>query len=157
MLIEQAIHYEDTSYKGLFHFVRYIEKLRKYDVDYGEADIINENENAVRIMSIHKSKGLEFPVVFAAGMGKTFNTQDTRSRLILHPELGIGLDCMDTVRRTKTPTLLKRTLARQTEEENLGEELRVLYVALTRAKEKLILCGCLKDVEKKFGDRKSVV
>ena len=152
MLIEQAIHYEDTSYKGLFHFVRYIEKLRKYDVDYGEADIINENENAVRIMSIHKSKGLEFPVVFAAGMGKTFNTQDTRSRLILHPELGIGLDCMDTVRRTKTPTLLKRTLARQTEEENLGEELRVLYVALTRAKEKLILCGCLKDVEKKFGE-----
>ena len=152
MLIEQAIHYEDTSYKGLFHFVRYIEKLRKYDVDYGEADIINENENAVRIMSIHKSKGLEFPVVFAAGMGKTFNTQDIRSRLILHPELGIGLDCMDTVRRTKTPTLLKRTLARQTEEENLGEELRVLYVALTRAKEKLILCGCLKDVEKKFGE-----
>lgn len=152
MLIEQAIHYEDTSYKGLFHFVRYIEKLRKYDVDYGEADIINENENAVRIMSIHKSKGLEFPVVFAAGMGKTFNTQDTRSRLILHPELGIGLDCMDTVCRTKTPTLLKRTLARQTEEENLGEELRVLYVALTRAKEKLILCGCLKDVEKKFGE-----
>ena len=152
MLIEQAIHYEDTSYKGLLHFVRYIEKLRKYDVDYGEADIINENENAVRIMSIHKSKGLEFPVVFAAGMGKTFNTQDTRSRLILHPELGIGLDCMDTVRRTKTPTLLKRTLARQTEEENLGEELRVLYVALTRAKEKLILCGCLKDVEKKFGE-----
>ena len=152
MLIEQAIHYEDTSYKGLFHFVRYIEKLRKYDVDYGEADIINENENAVRIMSIHKSKGLEFPVVFAAGMGKTFNTQDTRSRLILHPELGIGLDCMDTVRRTKTPILLKRTLARQTEEENLGEELRVLYVALTRAKEKLILCGCLKDVEKKFGE-----
>lgn len=152
MLIEQAIHYEDTSYKGLFHFVRYIEKLRKYDVDYGETDIINENENAVRIMSIHKSKGLEFPVVFAAGMGKTFNTQDTRSRLILHPELGIGLDCMDTVRRTKTPTLLKRTLARQTEEENLGEELRVLYVALTRAKEKLILCGCLKDVEKKFGE-----
>ena len=152
MLIEQAIHYEDTSYKGLFHFVRYIEKLRKYDVDYGEADIINENENAVRIMSIHKSKGLEFPVVFAAGMGKTFNTQDTRSRLILHPELGIGLDCMDTVRRTKISTLLKRTLARQTEEENLGEELRVLYVALTRAKEKLILCGCLKDVEKKFGE-----
>lgn len=152
MLIEQAIHYEDTSYKGLFHFVRYIEKLHKYDVDYGEADIINENENAVRIMSIHKSKGLEFPVVFAAGMGKTFNMQDTRSRLILHPELGIGLDCMDAVRRTKTPTLLKRTLARQTDEENLGEELRVLYVALTRAKEKLILCGCLKDVAKKMAE-----
>ena len=152
MLIEQAIHYEDTSYKGLFHFVRYIEKLHKYDVDYGEADIVNENENAVRIMSIHKSKGLEFPVVFAAGMGKHFNMQDTRSRLILHPELGIGLDCMNAVRRTKTPTLLKRALARQTDEENLGEELRVLYVALTRAKEKLILCGCLKDVEEKLAE-----
>lgn len=154
MLIEQAIHYENTSYKGLFHFVRYIEKLHKYDVDYGEADIVNENENAVRIMSIHKSKGLEFPIVFAAGMGKNFNMQDTRSRLILHPDLGIGMDYMDAKRRTKTPTLIKRALARQTDEENLGEELRVLYVALTRAKEKLVLTGCMKDAVEKLEEYK---
>ena len=95
MLVEKAIAYENTSYKGLFHFVRYIDELQKYDVDFGEADLIGENENVVRIMSIHKSKGLEFPVVFVAGMGKNFNRQDTRSRLVLHPELGIGLDYMD--------------------------------------------------------------
>lgn len=150
MLIERAIHYEDTSYKGLFHFVRYIEKLHKYDVDYGEADIVNENENAVRIMSIHKSKGLEFPIVFAAGMGKNFNMQDTRNRLILHPDLGIGMDYMNAEKRTRTPTLLKRVLAKQTDEENRGEELRVLYVALTRAKEKLILTGCMKNPEEEL-------
>ena len=154
MLIERAISYENTSYKGLFHFVRYIEKLHKYDVDYGEADIVGENDNAVRIMSIHKSKGLEFPIVFVSGMGKNFNMQDTKSRLILHPDFGIGLDYMDAKRRTKTPTLLKRALMHQTNAENRGEELRVLYVALTRAKEKLILTGCLKDAGKKLEEYK---
>ena len=118
--------------------MRYIDELQKYDVDFGEADLIGENENVVRIMSIHKSKGLEFPVVFAAGMGKNFNRQDTRSRLVLHPELGIGLDYMDGKQRVKSVTIAKRAIAKQIDMENLGEELRVLYVALTRAKEKLI-------------------
>ena len=86
MLVEKAKAFEGTSYKGLFHFVRYIEQLKKYDVDYGEAGIMDEQADTVRIMSIHKSKGLEFPVVFAAGMGKQFNTQDTKSSMILHPE-----------------------------------------------------------------------
>ena len=98
-------------------------------------------------MSIHKSKGLEFPVVFAAGMGKNFNRQDTRSRLVLHPELGIGLDYMDGKQRVKSVTIAKRAIAKQIDMENLGEELRVLYVALTRAKEKLILTGSLKKAE----------
>ena len=147
MLVEKAIAYENTSYKGLFHFVRYIDELQKYDVDFGEADLIGENENVVRIMSIHKSKGLEFPVVFAAGMGKNFNRQDTRSRLVLHPELGIGLDYMDGKQRVKSVTIAKRAIAKQIDMENLGEELRVLYVALTRAKEKLILTGSLKKAE----------
>lgn len=84
MLLEKAIAYEKTSYKGLFHFVRYIEKLKKYEIDFGEADITSENEDVVRIMSIHKSKGLEFPVVFLSGTAKQFNRQDIRSRLILH-------------------------------------------------------------------------
>ena len=147
MLVEKAIAYENTSYRGLFHFVRYIDELQKYDVDFGEADLIGENENVVRIMSIHKSKGLEFPVVFVAGMGKNFNRQDTRSRLVLHPELGIGLDYMDGKRRVKSVTIAKRAIAKQIDMENLGEELRVLYVALTRAKEKLILTGSLKKAE----------
>lgn len=147
MLVEKAIAYENTSYKGLFHFVRYIDELQKYDVDFGEADLLGENEDVVRIMSIHKSKGLEFPVVFAAGLGKQFNRQDTRSRMVLHPELGIGLDYMDGERRTKSVTMAKRAIAGQIDAENLGEELRVLYVALTRAKEKLILTGTVKKAE----------
>ena len=150
MLLEKAAAYENTSYKGLFHFVRYIDELQKYDVDFGEADTVGENEDVVRIMSIHKSKGLEFPVVIIAGMGKNFNKQDTRSRMVLHPELGIGLDYMDGTRRIKSPTIAKKAIAKQIDLENLGEELRVLYVALTRAKEKLILTGNLKDATKKI-------
>lgn len=146
MLVEKAIAYENTSYKGLFHFVRYIDELQKYDVDFGEADMTGENEDVVRLMSIHKSKGLEFPVVFVCGMGKNFNKQDVRSRMVLHPELGMGLDYMDGERRIKSPTIAKKAIAKQIDLENLGEELRVLYVALTRAKEKLILTGSKKDV-----------
>ncbi len=147
MLIEKASAYENTSYKGLFHFVRYIDELQKYQIDFGEADLTGENEDVVRIMSIHKSKGLEFPIVFVSGMGKQFNRQDTKSRLILHPDLGIGLDCIDGVRRLRTPTIVKKALARQIELENAGEELRVLYVAFTRAKEKLIVTADRKDAQ----------
>lgn len=150
MLLEKAAAYEKTSYKGLFHFVRYIDELQKYDVDFGEADMVGENEDVVRIMSIHKSKGLEFPIVIVSGMGKNFNKQDTRSKMVLHPELGIGLDYMDGKKRIKSPTIAKKAIAKQIELENLGEELRVLYVALTRAKEKLILTGTLKDVAEKL-------
>lgn len=147
MLVEKASAYENTSYKGLFHFVRYIDELQKYDIDFGEADLTGENEDVVRIMSIHKSKGLEFPIVFVSGMGKQFNRQDTKSRLILHPEHGIGLDCIDGARRLRTPTIVKKALARQIELENTGEELRVLYVAFTRAKEKLIVTADRKDAQ----------
>ena len=150
MLLEKAAAYEKTSYKGLFHFVRYIDELQKYDVDFGEADMVGENEDVVRIMSIHKSKGLEFPIVIVCGMGKNFNKQDTRSKMVLHPELGIGLDYMDGKKRIKSPTIAKKAIAKQIELENLGEELRVLYVALTRAKEKLILTGTLKDAAEKL-------
>ena len=150
MLLEKATAYEKTSYKGLFHFVRYIDELQKYDVDFGEADMVGENEDVVRIMSIHKSKGLEFPIVIVSGMGKNFNKQDTRSKMVLHPELGIGLDYMDGKKRIKSPTIAKKAIAKQIELENLGEELRVLYVALTRAKEKLILIGTLKDAPEKL-------
>ncbi|HIT89918.1 MAG TPA: helicase-exonuclease AddAB subunit AddA, partial [Candidatus Merdenecus merdavium] len=149
MLVEKAIAYEATSYRGLFNFIRYIEQLQKYEVDFGEASTIGENEDAVRIMSIHKSKGLEFPIVFAAGMGKSFNTQDSKAKLSLHPELGVAMNYVDPNLRVQSPTLLKKVIQRQLALENLGEELRVLYVAFTRAKEKLILTGTVK----KLGDK----
>lgn len=148
MLIKQAVSFEETSYRGLFQFIRYVERLIKYDVDYGESGGISEQDNAVRIMSIHKSKGLEFPIVFLSGMGKKFNQSDTRASLVLHPEHGIGPDLIDYKLRTKTPTLLKKIIKQKSKVENLSEELRVLYVAMTRAKEKLIMTGYVKDALK---------
>ena len=147
MLTERATAFEGTSYKGLFNFVRYIAQLKKYDVDYGEAGIMDEQADTVRIMSIHKSKGLEFPIVFAAGMGKKFNTQDTKGSVLLHPDWGAGVDLIDLKRRTKTPTFLKKMIREETALENLAEEMRILYVALTRAKEKLIMTGAAKITE----------
>ena len=144
MLIEKACAFEGTSYKGLFNFVRYIEQLKKYNVDYGEAGIMDEQADTVRLMSIHKSKGLEFPIVFVAGMGKSFNMQDQRGSIVIHPDWGIGIDAVDLEQRTKNPTFLKRMIQERTKLENLSEELRVLYVAMTRAKEKMILTGTAK-------------
>ena len=148
MLVEKAMEYESTSYRGLFNFIRYLEQLQKYQVDFGEVNIAGENENTVRIMSIHKSKGLEFPVVFAAGMGKTFNMMDANAGLVLHPELGIGMQGIEPELRIKMPTLMRQVIQKQIRLENLGEELRVLYVALTRAKEKLILTGSHKNLQR---------
>ncbi len=150
MLIQRALAFEKTSYRGLFHFVRYIEQLQSYNEDFGEAGILGENEDAVRIMTIHKSKGLEFPVVIVAGLGKSFNRQDTRSRVVIHPDLGIGVDLVDPEKRTKTATLPKRIMQKALDLEMLGEELRVLYVAFTRAKEKLILLGSAGGLEQKL-------
>lgn len=151
MLLSKAVDFEATSYGGLFHFNRYIKRLHEYEIDFGEAAGQGGEDDVVRIMSIHKSKGLEFPVVFVAGMEKLFNQQDARSSLIFHPDLGIGPDYIDYENRTKSPTLIKKVIKRQIELENLGEELRVLYVALTRAKEKLILTGTVKNAEKELG------
>jgi ATP-dependent helicase/nuclease subunit A len=147
MLISRAVRFENSSFSGLFHFIRYIEKLQKYEVDFGEAAVAGGQEDTVRIMSIHKSKGLEFPVVFVAGMSKQFNTQDLRSSVVLHNEIGIGPEYIDSVQRTKIPTLIKKAIQKKMQIENLGEELRVLYVAMTRAKEKLILTGYLKSLK----------
>lgn len=148
MLVQRAITFESTSYKGLFHFIRYIEKLHKYEIDFGEASVSNENDDTVRIMSIHKSKGLEFPIVFVSGMGKNFNNQDARNKIVIHPDMGLGPEVIDLELRVKAPTLVKKVIQKMQVLENLGEELRVLYVALTRAKEKLIMTGFVKDLEK---------
>ena len=149
MLLEKAVAYEKTSYHGLSQFIRYINQLQKYEVDYGEAEA-ESGQNAVRIMTIHKSKGLEFPVVIAAGLGRQFNRQDVRNRMVLHPQYGIGLDITDLKRRVRISSLSRQILARQIQMENAGEELRVLYVALTRAREKLILTGTFRKAEEKL-------
>ena len=156
MLVEKAAAYESTSYKGLFHFVRYIEKLKKFDTDFGEASVAGEQDNTVRIMSIHKSKGLEFPVVFLAGLGKRFNKQDAYGQIILDADLGAAADFLDLELRVKAPTLKKQALKRRTELETMGEELRVLYVAMTRAKEKLIMTAADKSLENKLGKWKDI-
>ncbi len=150
MLVEKAIAFEKTSYKGLFRFIRYIHQLRKYETDFGEASALGKYEHMVRIMSIHKSKGLEFPIVFLAGMGKAFNKQEVRGKLIIDPDLGIGTDYLDLELRTKTATLKKNVLKRKLDLDNLGEELRVLYVAMTRAREKLIMTGTDRTLAKKL-------
>jgi len=147
MLISLAVSFEKGSYRSLFHFIRYVEKLHKYDVDYGEASTMGEQENAVRIMSIHKSKGLEFPIVIIGGLSKQFNMQDQRSKILFDSCYGVGPDYIDIERRTKVQTLLKKVLQKKIRIDSLGEELRVLYVAMTRAKEKLIMTGYLKSAE----------
>lgn len=148
MLMEKAKDFEKTSYHGLFHFIQYMDQMQKYDVDFGQADTMEGAGNAVRFMSIHKSKGLEFPIVFVAGLGKKINQQDARSKVVLHPDFGIGLECVDAEKRTRRNTILKRYIQDRILHENLGEELRVLYVALTRAKEKLYLSGTTDSLEK---------
>lgn len=150
MLLTKASAFEKTSYFGLFHFIRYMEQLEKYDVDYGEADTLDENADVVRIMSIHKSKGLEFPVVFVSGLSKRFNMQDANQSLIVDMDLGVAVDYVDSIRRIKNKTLRRAVLSAKMKEDNLAEELRVLYVALTRAREKLILTAVLDKADEKW-------
>ncbi len=150
MLVEKAMDYEKTSYRGLFNFVRYIEHLQKYEVDYGEVNLSGAGEGSVEIMTIHKSKGLEFPIVILAGMGKQFNFQDLNARLLIHPDFGLGADAILPDRRVIVSTLNKQVIRRRLLEESLGEEIRVLYVALTRAKEKLIMTGTIANLEKEL-------
>ncbi|MCI5648957.1 MAG: helicase-exonuclease AddAB subunit AddA [Fusicatenibacter sp.] len=152
MLVEKAVEFESTSYRGLFNFIRYMEQLQKYEVDFGEVNIYGESADTVRIMSIHKSKGLEFPVVFLSGTGKKFNQMDSRASLVLHSGFGIGADAIDPIRRVKAPTLRKQVIRQAMQRENLAEEERVLYVAMTRAKEKMILTGIVSKLEKKVSE-----
>lgn len=148
ILFERAKQYEDTSFKGLFNFINFIEKLKSGSGDMGNAKILGEKDNVVRIMSIHKSKGLEFPVVFLSGVGKAFNMQDMRKTMLLHHEMGFGIDLVDTQRRMVYATVPKTALKHKIKMETLSEEMRILYVALTRAREKLIITGYDKDLEK---------
>ncbi|MBA5849949.1 helicase-exonuclease AddAB subunit AddA [Clostridium sp. cel8] len=148
MLFQKAEEYEKSSYKGLFNFINFINKLKVTSGDMGSAKILGENEDVVRIMSIHKSKGLEFPVVILAGAGKNFNLTDMNKQILYNEELGIGPDYIDCNRRIKYPTIIKRIFRNRTKMETLSEEMRILYVAFTRAKEKLIITGMVKDLSK---------
>lgn len=146
-LIDQAVAFEKTSYRGLYRFVHYIEELREYQVDYGTAELIGENDDAVRIMSIHKSKGLEFPVVFLSDLGGRFNRNDLKGSMLIDAKAGMALDLIDPDKRTKEVPLYKSVVKERIAEEDLGEELRVLYVGMTRAREKLILTAALRNAE----------
>lgn len=145
MLKEKAGAYEKINYKGIYNFMRYIKQLRKYNVDYGQPE--NAAEDAVQLMTIHKSKGLEFPVCFVSGMNKQINMSDTRADILMDAEGGIGLGFVDAIRRVKVNSLLKKAVAQNIKLDTLGEELRVLYVALTRAKEKLIITAVTNENE----------
>ena len=148
LLLEKAEQYEKGSHKGLFYFIRYVEDMKTAEAETSSAKLPTEGEERIHVMTIHKSKGLEFPVVFVSDMGKSFNETDTRNAVLLHPKWGCGMDYTDIEKRAAYRTLAKRALAEAMQEENLAEEMRVLYVALTRAKEKLILTGTVKDLEK---------
>jgi len=139
MLISKAEEYENTSFTGLFNFIRYISNIKKYEVESGEASSVNENDDSVRIMTIHKSKGLEFPVVFVSFTGKQF-IKNTDS-IVIHEKYGIGMDYIDVSKRTRKSNCVKKIITEELKKDEYAEGLRVLYVALTRAKEKLIVTG----------------
>ena len=157
MLFERAKQYESASFKGLFNFINFIDKLHSNSGDLSSAKLIGENENVIRIMSIHKSKGLEFPVVFLSCMGKQFNLQDLNDNIILHQDLGFGPKYINSEKKIEYTTLAKEAIRLQSKVETLSEEMRVLYVALTRAKEKLIITGVSKDVDKAFKEKESLI
>ena len=157
MLFERAKQYEAVSFKGLFNFINFIERLRLGSGDLSSAKLIGENEDVVRIMSIHKSKGLEFPVVFLASSGTKFNVMDLNQDILLHQDLGIGVKYIDYDMHIKYDTLTKGALKNKIYDEILSEEMRVLYVALTRAKEKLYITGIEKDYEKERENKESLI
>ena len=150
MLFERAKQYETASFKGLYNFIQFIEKLHIGSNDLGAAKLIGENDDVIRIMSIHKSKGLEFPVVFLSATGKQFNLMDLNQNILLHQELGIGVKYIDYERQVQYDTLTKEAIRNKILTETLSEEMRILYVALTRAKEKLYITGLKRDYEKEI-------
>lgn len=156
-LFEKAKQYEKASFKGLFNFIQFIDKLKKQNGDLASAKLIGENEDVIRIMSIHKSKGLEFPVVFLCNSHKKFNMQDLNDNILLHQDIGFGPTIMDTTRKIKYSSIAKDAIKLKMKQETLSEEQRILYVALTRAKEKLYITGRSKDFTKYVQDKNKVI
>lgn len=156
-LFEKAKQYEKASFKGLFNFIQFIDKLKKQNGDLASAKLIGENEDVIRIMSIHKSKGLEFPVVFLCNSHKKFNMQDLNDNILLHQDIGFGPTIMDTTRKIKYSSIAKDAIKLKMKQETLSEEQRILYVALTRAKEKLYITGRSKDFTKYVQDKNKIL
>jgi len=148
----RAAEFETGQTTGLFAFLRYITQMRAHDVDYGEANVLDETADVVRIITIHKSKGLEFPVCFVAGTGSRFAFigKDPSGKLVCDSDLGIGINYVDVEMRSQITTLRREAIADKIRTDSLGEEIRVLYVAMTRAKEKLYLTGYIGDGKKQM-------
>lgn len=157
MLFERAKNFESATFKGLFNFINFIDKLRLNNGDMGAAKLIGENENVVRIMSIHKSKGLEFPLVFLSDTAKQFNLRDLNDNIILHQDIGFGPKMIDCEKKIAYNTIAKEAIKISSKQESISEEMRVLYVALTRAKEKLIITGVEKDYKKSIENKKKAL
>lgn len=151
-LYDRALSYERSGYRGLYRFLRVMDRLQDNGEDLSEARSLGEEENVVRIMTVHKSKGLEFPVTIVAQLGKQFNKRDQMQRVIFHKQYGISLDSIDVLTRTRTETFVKEMIRRDLDATMKAEEMRVLYVALTRAKEKLILIGTVGEPSKQIGN-----
>lgn len=156
-LQDRARQYEQTALRGLFKFLRFLDKLEDRNGDLGVARALGEKEDVVRIMSIHKSKGLEFPIVFVAGLGKKFNLLDLRDDVLVDRELGLGPVWADPKQRIKYPTLARIAVKDKLKRDTLAEESRILYVAMTRAKEALILLGTMRNLERKLARWKTVM
>ena len=154
MLFERAKEYEKASFKGIYNFIRFIDKLKKSEGELENAKLIGENDNVIRIMSIHKSKGLEFPIVFLSCTGRKFNLKDLNENILLHQDLGIGPKYINYDRKIEYSTLAKEALKIRLRDDSLSEEMRVLYVALTRPKERLIITGTVNEAKKKLDEKK---
>lgn len=147
MLVDKARRFENGAYKGLFNFLRYVDKLKVNEVDFGEAGKQSEDEDVVRIMTMHRSKGLEYPVVFVSGLGRQFNTNDVRRNVQLHSDYYISSKLIDMKKRYRKNSVMREAVILLARQESFAEEQRILYVAMTRAKEKLIITGYIKDYE----------
>ena len=152
VLFERAKQFESTSFKGIFSFINFINKLKKSNTDMGSAKTLGENADVVRIMTIHKSKGLEFPIVICSGMNKQFNKQDFKNDILYHHSLGYGPKIVDYERKISYPSIAREAVKSRLNIENLSEEMRVLYVAFTRPKEKLIITGTVKNIQKSINN-----
>ncbi len=155
LLCHRAADYEKTSYRGLYNFIRYMDKLKKSEKDMADAGMLSENDNVVRIMSIHKSKGLEFPYVFLSNLGRRFNRRDQNGNFLIHGELGASVKHLDVEKGLEMNTLRNTVIKERLNRESISEEMRILYVAMTRAKERLFLTGTVDDREKKMEGWKS--
>ena len=149
-LYDRARQYEEAGFRGLFRYLQLMDKMKEDGLDLAPAKVVSEKEDVVRIMSIHKSKGLEFPVVFVADMGKAFNRRDTQDQILFHNRLGIGLKQYDPEWRMSYPTLIWSGIAAQLRWEGTAEEERILYVAMTRARDQLILTGHSSHIDRNW-------